>query len=375
MGLSCSARDKVGMIAIAVVDDGPVVRQSRTNSGTVYYPVLDGLRAISVFLVIQQHTVGRRGALGLIPGWLGVDVFFALSGFLITLLLMKELQAKDRVDLPAFYIRRVFRIVPVYLCILGIYLGYNYLHAGPDWSTLKHALPYYLSFMNEWPPHAPFDFTWTLGIEEKFYVLWPALAFIVFKRHRSGFALTTYLLFVAFCPWSYQTARCYSGLILGSALAIAFEGQHGARLKSLIATVPVLVPAALVAICCALAIFSLNAVFLFQPAILFLIAHLLNRRSGFAAFLSSRPMVWVGKRSYSMYLVHGLCLGMIEKLHQPVGAWAHAGVALGTTLTAALSAQVLYLFIENPSRTFAKKLIYKRTARTYQRLTAELQAR
>ena len=87
-----------------------------------YFASLDGLRAISVFLVIIEHIRIKEPWLAHIPGRLGVDIFFVLSGYLITALLLQEQETSGRVDLFAFYMRRLFRIVPIYLLVLSVYL-------------------------------------------------------------------------------------------------------------------------------------------------------------------------------------------------------------------------------------------------------------
>lgn len=86
------------------------MRQERS----VYFAALDGLRAFSILFVVFHHAANKPGWLTHFHGWLGVDIFFVLSGFLITFLLEQERQESGRIDLRAFYLRRAFRILPVY---------------------------------------------------------------------------------------------------------------------------------------------------------------------------------------------------------------------------------------------------------------------
>src|ERR1700678_1709893 len=86
-----------------------------------YYRAIDGLRAVCVALVILQHVQGKPTLLRSFPAWLGVDLFFLISGFLITTRLLREERATGAIDLGAFYARRFFRIVPVYSLVLGLY--------------------------------------------------------------------------------------------------------------------------------------------------------------------------------------------------------------------------------------------------------------
>jgi peptidoglycan/LPS O-acetylase OafA/YrhL len=116
-----------------------------------YFAALDGLRAVSVFLVISYHVQYKAQWLTHVQGQLGVEIFFVLSGYLITTLLIKEQDSLGKIDLSAFYIRRFFRIVPIYLLILIVYLGLCY-HDSFKWGQLRAALPYYFTFTNEWLP-------------------------------------------------------------------------------------------------------------------------------------------------------------------------------------------------------------------------------
>jgi peptidoglycan/LPS O-acetylase OafA/YrhL len=142
------------------------------------FPALDGLRAIAAVLVLVHHFGGPRWAI--LSGWIGVYLFFVLSGFLITTLALREEQAHGRLSFRSFYIRRVFRIMPVYFLLLGITVLVYHLLGQYDDLEMASALPYYLTFNGEFAGlgHG-YDLSWTLGIEEKFYLLWPLLAFAI----------------------------------------------------------------------------------------------------------------------------------------------------------------------------------------------------
>jgi peptidoglycan/LPS O-acetylase OafA/YrhL len=90
---------------------------------TPYFPALDGLRALSVLLAIYQHAANKTPAMRRLQGNLGVDIFFVLSGFLITFLLNREKRETGKVDLAAFYVRRAFRILPIYSVVLATYIS------------------------------------------------------------------------------------------------------------------------------------------------------------------------------------------------------------------------------------------------------------
>ena len=89
---------------------------------TSYFPSLDGLLAVSIVAVVWHHAAGhRQGILG--RGFLGVEHFFAISGFLITTLLLRERERTGTISLPSFYVRRTLRIFPLYYAVLALYVG------------------------------------------------------------------------------------------------------------------------------------------------------------------------------------------------------------------------------------------------------------
>ena len=148
-----------------------------------HFVALDGLRAASIVPVVWHHCTPRplEGALG--RGPLGVDLFFALSGFLITTLLLRERRRTQTVRLGAFFARRSLRLFPLYYLVLALYAAYAGLVLGPTpvGSHFFRCLPFYATYTGNWfspaVDHAVlFAFSWSLATEEQFYVLWaPAL--------------------------------------------------------------------------------------------------------------------------------------------------------------------------------------------------------
>ena len=149
---------------------------------------LDGLRALSIILVIVSHLVGIRGFFIPVPagrvfelGELGVRVFFVISGFLITSILLKELTQSHKIDLPRFYFRRTLRIFPPYylfLLALAIAGAIGFITLNPG--DLAHALTYTSNYHQQrsWLV----GHTWSLAVEEQFYILWPAALLLLGKR-------------------------------------------------------------------------------------------------------------------------------------------------------------------------------------------------
>ena len=149
---------------------------------------LDGLRAVSIILVMISHLIGVRGFL--VPeaagrvfelGELGVRVFFVISGFLITSILLRELAEHNSVDLVRFYFRRTLRIFPPYylfVLVLAIVQAIGLITLNPG--DLSHALSY---SSNYHPQRSWFvGHTWSLAVEEQFYILWPAILLLLGKR-------------------------------------------------------------------------------------------------------------------------------------------------------------------------------------------------
>jgi peptidoglycan/LPS O-acetylase OafA/YrhL len=156
---------------------------SANNLGAVrYVPAFDGLRAICVLLVVLFHVISSdRPWLQNIArrGWCGVDVFFVLSGFLITWILVAEQDQTETINLPRFYLRRVMRLQPAYFSGLLIFSALIFLFHREKFPVIDNALPYFLTYtLNlglafgflEYPPYGQ---AWSLCIEEQFYLCWP----------------------------------------------------------------------------------------------------------------------------------------------------------------------------------------------------------
>jgi len=147
-----------------------------------YVPAFDGLRTIAVGAVLVYHTLSNSSVAWITylaqRGWYGVDVFFVLSGFLITLLLTTELDQTRRIDIPRFYVRRALRLQPAYLSAISLMVAGHLLTGG--FATALQRLPYLLTYTFNiaialrWiPQFGGLLPAWTLCIEEQFYLVWP----------------------------------------------------------------------------------------------------------------------------------------------------------------------------------------------------------
>ncbi|MEZ0260977.1 MAG: acyltransferase family protein [Alphaproteobacteria bacterium] len=204
-----------------------------------YVPALDGVRAIAVLLVILSHA----GAPG-VTGNVGVDMFFVLSGFLITSLLLEEMDANGRINVLHFYVRRALRLYPALLLMLFLYGLSMYLlrHRLPAGGLLEAAkdITFAALYLTDYavafgfqPRGSLIAHTWSLAVEEHFYLVWP-WALIALNRACKGRSLLMALLglFVAatawrllclyFQPWEnvyFRFDTRMAGLVLGSLLA------------------------------------------------------------------------------------------------------------------------------------------------------------
>lgn len=281
--------------------------------GASYFPALDGLRAICILLVIFNHT--RCNYPPFIYGWVGVDIFFVLSGFLITTLLLRERESYGNLSLKGFYTRRAFRILPVYFVVLAGYLVLiPLLRDWKRWEEMKLALPYLLTFTQEFRPAAAgniYNQTWSLGFEEKFYLMWPLLVLIAFPfRTRRIVIMIAAALPILLLPAT--TARSYGGLFLGALFGILLDKSSGEWLQSKVARVPAGLALAAVLATYLLAGYMPSLILLFSLATSFFTAALVTHQGLLRKILEHPVMVLFGKRSYAMYLVHIVLLDGIE---------------------------------------------------------------
>jgi len=183
-----------------------------------YLPGLNGIRAIAAFLVISTHWPNLTFSLKF--GWIGVNIFFVLSGFLITRILLSEKQKPFKLYLRTFFLNRVIRIFPVYYLYFGITaaiilciyyfippLAHNNLVTGAL-GTLKHDTPYYLTYTYNikqnlsYALHLPrfasefFGHVWTLAIEEQFYLIFPFIVYFLSTAQLKKFVIAI----IVICP-------------------------------------------------------------------------------------------------------------------------------------------------------------------------------
>jgi peptidoglycan/LPS O-acetylase OafA/YrhL len=323
---------------------------------------LDGLRAIAVLLVVMVHMHERMWTR--LNGGLGAVIFFVLSGYLITMLALREEEKQGKLNLAAFYIRRSFRILPLYYFVLAVYA---FLILGLKVTSYKsdgfvHYLPYYLLHLQEIPYFKtdggfPFYQTWTLGIEQKFYILWPLLAFGVLyldKALRRTLTAAVILIF-ALSPVLAASTRWYelenySYILMGALLAIVLEDRAGFAFIQKFGDAGL---ASLITILVSLQCFRIqatqrsNARTACAVDFMFLLGILVTSEGRLQRFLSKPLMGFVGQLSFGIYLVHLLCLNAAEKVFPPGRGHALSAYVL-TCLISIAVAYVLNRLVEKP---------------------------
>jgi peptidoglycan/LPS O-acetylase OafA/YrhL len=287
---------------------------------------------------------------------LGVDLFFSLSGFLITTLLLRELRDRGTVSVGRFYARRALRIFPAYYLVLGLTaLRWWLADPGPSRDHFLRSLPYWATYTANWfvdfdvPHPVGFAFAWSLATEEQFYVVWPWLA----RASRWAMPLGATVLLVADqvaehgllgagCPELVRriVASIAAPICMGALLACALDAPKGfAALRPLLSR-RVSAPAALVLVAVLVADGRAPAVVVALAMTLLVGSCAARADHGLRALLEARPVRWVGTISYALYLVH---VGAITAVKRLVPARADdapflfaAGLALGLPLAYAL---------------------------------------
>jgi len=325
------------------------------------FAALDGVRAIAVLLVVITHSRGPR-PLHYLGGWNGVTIFFVLSGFLITTLALREEERSGRLSLGSFYVRRAFRILPLYLLVLSLYIPIVLVLKMGDAGKFSRALPFYASPLPEIPfltggGHVPFEISWSLGIEEKFYVVWPLIAFgLLFYWRRArlplAVALAAALWWAELTPHASRFVFPYFHIVVGCIIALLLHKQRSYdRLRLLgrsVAVVPLLIAAVALQIWSA---FGLPALIVpvYTLAVAALLVGVIVSTRASTGFLARQPLVYIGTISYALYLTHQLGLGISERLVPARAGWYGdiSSLAIGLALAIALCA-LLHRWVETP---------------------------
>lgn len=300
-----------------------------------YLPALDGLRALAVLAVLFYHA----DVLWLPGGFLGVEIFFVISGYLITSLLLAEYRANQSINLKQFWQRRARRLLPALFAMILAVLVYAVIFLPEEVASLRADVLAAFVYVTNWylivAEQSYFEVMgrpsllrhlWSLAVEEQFYLLWPLIFAFLLTRLKSraamlvlmaGALISALWMGIQFYPDTdpsriyYGTDTRAAGLLLGAALAFVAlprEIKSNAR-KWLLDGVGVLALGALIVACLALSEFD---PFLYQGGMLVvgaltalvIAAAAAPQSPWFASLLGFGVLRWIGLRSYSLYLWH-----------------------------------------------------------------------
>lgn len=297
-----------------------------------FIPGLDGLRAVSILIVFVAHA----GLGHIVPGGFGVTVFFFLSGYLITTLLIRENDAHGRIAIPAFYMRRVVRLMPPLLVTLGfagsaVLLGYAEGDLDPKtlFSQVFFFFNYYALYGESGTTVAGLSILWSLSVEEQFYLLFPVCFILLTGRHWRipGIALAIVAVLVwrivrfevlGHAEWELyiSTDTRIDSILYGCLLAVIGARRPddlrfisrwplpvlGLSLAILLASFLIRDPA-----------FRSTLRYTLQGLALMPIFHLAvtQPRSPLFAWLNWRPVRRLGQYSYTFYLAHFVIIKML----------------------------------------------------------------
>jgi peptidoglycan/LPS O-acetylase OafA/YrhL len=340
------------------------------------FPALDGLRAIAAVLVVFFHYGGPDR----LQGWAGVQMFFVLSGFLITTLMLREEQRTGEISLKEFYLRRAFRILPVYFVILLVTVAGSALYGTFVSNGIGPALKYFLTFTNEFAGASPYGQSWSLGVEQKFYLVWPLVAIAlgtVVLRRRAGAAALGMLLALVIVNFTASHSNPgwplhYFSILTGVLLAVALHSRRGfAVLRPLTNPVAqVIVSIGFIGVHLSVKPLAgfLDGINGIPGHVLVIPVYALATAVLLAAliapgpattFLSTKPMQFVGERSYSLYLVQTIAATVIWFFWPALSGLGQSVVitALGLAL-----ASVLYVTVEIPMINLGRRVITRQRA-------------
>jgi peptidoglycan/LPS O-acetylase OafA/YrhL len=349
--------------------DTPVSSDARPH----FRPDIEGLRAVAILAVLAYHA----RVPGLPGGFVGVDVFFVISGFLITGLLLRERDATGRIDLPGFYARRARRLLPAALAVVAVTVAVAAFVISPvrfpDVAADGAAAALYVSnyrfalsatdyFAADAPP-SPLLHFWSLGVEEQFYLLWPLLLIVAVKLGSRGsvwrpviaVAAASLVLSIVVtsieAPWAFYSLPTRAWQIAFGAL-IAIGAARLAANERAPAFMGALAVAGIVLIVAAIVLVNDTTPYPGLAATLPAIGAGLLLVTGARADLPSTRLLaspvprWFGRISYSLYLWHWPILILGAAVLGRNDLPARIGLALVCIAVAAASTR----FIEQPFR-------------------------
>jgi peptidoglycan/LPS O-acetylase OafA/YrhL len=293
--------------------------------GTRVFSSLDGLRALAIVAVVWHHTGGSDSHWIILKrGFLGVDLFFLISGFLIATLILRERHATGDVSLLSFYRRRCLRIFPANWLMLAIFASIAFLKPNP---SLRHDLPFAALYLSNFVVMlSALSITWSLAAEEQFYLVIPALQKYA---HRSFHWFLPLLYVAAVVPtfgWfpsvpAFFKETTFGPILLGVMLAYVLDDSQGWNFAARLVGHSVSPALALVLVLTACAypasdISGWPRMTIHFALLTLLASCVVREQQVLRPLLTWGPVRRIGVVSYGIYLYHMLALGVMLKAHQ-----------------------------------------------------------
>jgi len=356
--------------------------------GTKFFGSLDGLRAISIMGVVWVHATlaspyySKFSVTPIIgSGAFGVDIFFAISGFLITTLLLRERDKLGKIPLREFYLRRTLRIWPLYYATLAFYtaMALIFYRHSPRAPEFFHYFPGYLTFTYTWfvfrsASRPIFNFAWSLSVEEQFYTLWaPVLRFLdrlfpllitvglIALRISASYGLLD-KVFPTDSLFLRIATNISVSICLGVLLAHALNSKRGFETLYPLLGRKWSAPAALALMFGCLVAGS--SFWLAQSATLFALigSCVIRETNGLAVALKLRPLAHIGRVSYGVYMLNTLVVDAVHPVLGRIGI-EHPAITFPFLLgISVIVASLSYRYFESPF--LALKTRFNRQAAT-----------
>lgn len=354
-----------------------------------YMPGLDGLRAVAVIAIIIYHLNPRW----LPGGFLGVDTFFVISGYLITSLLLREYYDNQMIDLKNFWIRRFRRLIPAVFFMAGVVITYVLIFESGIIQTVKEDGIATLIYMSNWwyiieevsyfeaSEPRPFIHLWSLAIEEQFYIIWPAVLLILllkFKNYKHIMLVTFLMTFISLLWMMILTvpyednSRVYFGtdtrlhtLLLGVLLAFVwppFRLKRDIDHKVKLWIDGIGISAVLILIIFFITVddsshwIYYGGLYLITLTTLLLIASSVHPSTVLPKLLGNPLFLWIGTRSYSLYLWHYPIITLINMNF--VQGQIPFYIILIEVLLTLIFAEISFRWIETPFRRHGFKAVW-----------------
>lgn len=339
-----------------------------------YFPGLDGLRAIAILLVFTAHPRDQSW-LGVVHGPIGVTLFFVISGFLITHLLMKEEKKFGKIDFRSFYMRRLFRIYPLYFAVLLLYV-FLILICGfsPERKDvfidhiplLVSPFPELTWFFHDSQNSVPFNGSWSIGIEEKFYIFWPFIGFFLLRRRIVLKLIFLFLSFVFFALCNEQNnilliMAPYGPIAVGAFCAVLLNCKRVflilEKASHVLVRIFLLVFTMIISVSSSEVLIGGSLYPL--VAILFginITLHLASKDS-WLIFQRSRTLRYLGIISYSFYLTHNFAVNFVEAIiPRRDSDLFELSVSCLSLILSIFVAAIFNKLLEVPARNFGRRL-------------------